>query len=177
MISGSLRGGSVNAAVLRTAQAVAPADVVTRLHGGMADLPHYNPDDDGEPLNAVVAALRAAIGEADALLFSTPEYAGSLPGSFKNLLDWTVGSIEMDGKPVGWINAASPAAPTGGEDAYASLRRVLGFVGARIVEPACLRIPMSRGDVGLDGIIRSESIRSQIAAVLSALTGREHVAR
>jgi NAD(P)H-dependent FMN reductase len=73
-----------------------------------------------------VAELRHEIGAADAVLICTPEYAGALPGSFKNLLDWTVGGGEADRKPVGWINASGVAAPTGGGDAHASLRKVLG---------------------------------------------------
>ena len=100
LVSGSTRGGSTNTALLRTAQAVTPADITTVLYDGLADLPAFNPDDDYEPLPAGVAALRAQIAAADAVLFCTPEYAGALPGSFKNLLDWTVGGAEMYGRPV-----------------------------------------------------------------------------
>ena len=53
----------------------------------MATLPHFNPDADGEPLPAAVANLRAQVAAADAVLFCTPEYAGALPGTFKNLLE------------------------------------------------------------------------------------------
>ena len=53
------------------------------------------------------AALRAALAAADGVLFCTPEYAGALPGSFKNLLDWTVGGGEMYGQPVAWIYVAA----------------------------------------------------------------------
>lgn len=61
MVSGSLRAGSTNAAVLQTAAAVAPAGVTSVLYGGMDRLPHFNPDDDleGEPVHAEVADLRA----------------------------------------------------------------------------------------------------------------------
>lgn len=169
LINGSLRGGSVNAAVLRTARELAPTPVAARLYGSMAELPHFNPDHDRDPLDPVVADLRAAVGRADALLFCTPEYAGALPGAFKNLLDWLVGGQEMGAKPAAWINAASPAAPAGGEDACASLRKVLGYLGARIVEPACLRIPMSRADVDADGIVREPAVRARVAAALAAL--------
>lgn len=46
--------------------------------------PHFDPGRDIEPLDPAVAELRAAIGEAGAVLLCTPEYAGALPGSFKN---------------------------------------------------------------------------------------------
>jgi NAD(P)H-dependent FMN reductase len=91
LVSGSLRGRSTNTAALRsTAVAVLPG-LEAVLYEGMGGLPHFNPDDDREPLPGAVADLRSRIRAADAVVFSTPEYAGALPGSFKNLLDWTIG--------------------------------------------------------------------------------------
>ena len=92
LIGGSLRGGSGNAAVLQTVHELSPESTI---YGGLGSLPHFNPDDDREPLDHAVAELRAGIKAAHALLFCTPEYAGGLPGSFKNLLDWTVGGGEI----------------------------------------------------------------------------------
>jgi multimeric flavodoxin WrbA len=115
LVSGSLRDGSTNTALLRTAQAVVPAGIETVLYGGMGELPHFNPDDDAEglPVHPAVAALRASVHAADALLLSTPEYAGALPGSFKNLLEWTVGDASTYRKPIAWVNTSGSAAPTG----------------------------------------------------------------
>ncbi len=125
LISGSLRAGSTNSALLRTALAVAPAGVEAALYDGMGTLPHFNPDDDAEglPVHPAVAALRAAIHDADALLVSTPEYAGGLPGSFKNLLEWTVGDASTYRKPIAWVNTSGAAAPTGAADAHDSCAR------------------------------------------------------
>ncbi|MGW2723359.1 NADPH-dependent FMN reductase [Streptomyces sp. NPDC001492] len=101
LLSGSLRVGSTNEAVLRTARAVAPSVPVRAvLYDGLAGLPHFNPDDDVDPLPEAVAGLRAAIEGAAGVLVCTPEYAGTLPGAFKNLLDWTVGGTEICDKPV-----------------------------------------------------------------------------
>lgn len=171
LISGSLRQGSTNRAVLETARAVAPERVETVLYEGMAALPHFNPDEDreGEPVDAAVADLRAQISAADALLICTPEYAGALPGALKNLLEWTVGDAGTYRKPVAWINASGPAAPTGGADAHDSLRKVLGYVDADVVEDACVRIPLARDAVGADGTVTDAAIRGQIAAVLAVL--------
>ena len=148
-----MRAGSSNAAVLRTIQEIAPAGVETELYERLATLPHFNPDDDYDPLDPAVVELRAAIAASDAVLFSTPEYAGALPGSFKNLLDWTVGGGEIYGKPVAWINASGRNAPTGGRDAHDSLRKVLGYTGAEIVEEACCGCRSPRKLVGEDGVI------------------------
>ncbi|MBT2447754.1 NAD(P)H-dependent oxidoreductase [Streptomyces sp. ISL-43] len=166
LLSGSLRSGSTNECVLRTAEAVAPSRVRTVHYDGLGELPHFNPDDDADPLPAPVAGLRAAIGEAAAVLICTPEYAGTLPGSFKNLLDWTVGGTEICDKPVAWVNAAAPGR---GQGAEAALRTVLGYTGADVVEPACARIPVDRGMVGADGIITDEGVREQLGEVLALL--------
>jgi NAD(P)H-dependent FMN reductase len=177
LISGSLRDGSTNTATLRTVQAIAPPDIDTTLYGGMASLPHFNPDDDreGEPVHPAVAGLRAAVAAADALLISTPEYAGALPGALKNLLEWTVGDAGTYGKPVAWLNVAGPAAPTGAADAHASLAKVLGYVGADVVDAACARIPVTRGAIGAEGLVDDPGIREDVARAVAALAA--HVAR
>jgi chromate reductase, NAD(P)H dehydrogenase (quinone) len=166
LVGGSLRSGSTHEAVLRTAAEV--ADVETQRYEGLADLPHFNPDDDVEPLDPAVIELRQALGAADAVLFCTPEYAGALPGSFKNLLDWSVGGGETYGKPVAWINSAGPAAPTGAAGAHDSLRAVLGYTGSVIVEAACVRIPIERGMVA-DGVVTDLEARKAIAGAIAAL--------
>ncbi len=175
MISGSVRAGSTNSAALETAKAVAPEHVEAHVWHGLSQLPHFNPDDDVEPLDPAVADLRTAIGEADMVLLSTPEYAGALPGSFKNLLDWTIGGGEIYGKPVAWLNVSSPAAPSGGADAHDSLRKVLTYAGVDLVEAACRRVPVTRDMVGQDGVIEDPGVRTSIRAALDALI--EHVER
>jgi chromate reductase, NAD(P)H dehydrogenase (quinone) len=176
LISGSLRAGSTNTAVLRTASELAGDGVTTTLYAGMGDLPHFNPDDDreGEPVHRAVAELRAQIAAADALLLCTPEYAGALPGALKNLLEWTVGDGGTYRKPIGWINASGPAAPTGGSDAHDSLRKVLGYVHAEIVEEACTRIPLTRDAVDSDGTVTDPFARAKIGDTVAALA--RHVA-
>jgi len=175
LISGSLRDGSTNTAVLRTAAEVAGDGVTTTLYQGMGELPHFNPDDDreGEPVHPAVANLRASIAAADALLLCTPEYAGALPGAFKNLLEWTVGDGGTYDKPIAWINAAGPAAPTGAADAHDSLRKVLGYVHADIVDEACARIPVTREAVGPDGTLsdRTSAILSREVRSLRVPSG------
>ena len=129
----------------------------------------FDPDDDREPLPRPVAVLRRAIADADAVLVCTPEYAGALPGAFKNLLDWTVGTPDMDGMPVAWINASGVAAPTGGADAHESLRKVLGYLNAAIVEEACVRVPVARAMVGDAGTVDDPDAREALGDALDAL--------
>ncbi|GGV05177.1 FMN reductase [Kitasatospora herbaricolor] len=167
LLPGSLRTGSSNEIVLRTAADLAPEGVTTTLYEGLAGLPHFNPDDDADPLPAPVAELRAAVAAADAILVCTPEYAGTLPGSFKNLLDWTVGGVEISDKPTAWINAANPGRGLGAE---ATLRLVLGYTGAAVLEEACAAVPVDRAVVGPDGVITDPGARAEIARVLALLT-------
>lgn len=167
LISGSTRGGSTNTALLRTAVAAAPDGIEAVLYEGMTSLPHFNPDDDADPLPAPVADLRARIAAADAVLLCTPEYAGAMPGSFKNLLDWTVGGIEMYEKPVAWVQAS--ASPERGRHAHESLATVLGYLHADIVTEACVHIGVAREMVGPDGTIADADVRAGTAGVLTTL--------
>jgi NAD(P)H-dependent FMN reductase len=169
LISGSTRAASTNTALLRTVQAILPEGMTAMLYHWIGALPHFSPDDDagGAALHPVVADLRREIAAADAVLFSTPEYAGALPGSFKNLLDWTVGGGEIYRKPVAWLNASS--SPTGAANAHASLAIVLGYLSVQLVGAACARVPVARAQVGEDGLIADASVREQLAGVLSML--------
>ncbi len=164
LISGSTRSGSANTAALRTLQAVAPPEVTARLYCDLAALPAFNPDHEPPPRPA--AALREQIAAAGALLFCTPEYAGTLPGSLKNLLDWTVGGGEIYGKPVAWINVAVGGRGTGAQE---HLALVLRYVGAVAVEEACVHVPVPRDAAGPDGTIADPAIRAELSAALMAL--------
>ena len=173
LISGSLRAKSTNTAVLRSAPLAAPVGIVATLDNTIGRLPHFNPDDDVAPQDAVVAELRRAVHDADALLFSTPEYAGALPGSFKNLLDWTIGDDHVGSiyeKPVAWINAS----PRDARQAHESLRTVLGYAHATIVEDACVHIPVTSSDIGPDGLVSDDGLRDEIGRSLARLAA--HVA-
>ena len=113
-VGGSTRAGSTHSAALHAALELVPDEVETELHERLAELPHFNPDADHDPLPPAVVSCARRSKRADAVVFCTPEYAGTLPGSFKNLLDWTVGGAEMYGKPAAWINASRPRGAAGG---------------------------------------------------------------
>jgi chromate reductase len=167
LICGSVRQGSSNRAALDTATAVAPLGIMASIYDVVGSLPHFNPDLDQPPLPEPVRELRMAIESAHALLFCTPEYAGALPGSLKNLLDWTVGGVEISDKPTGWVNVSTM--PTGAAGAHAELATVLRYTDARLVEAACVHLPVGRSEIGPDGLITTESTRKALAGVLEAL--------
>lgn len=135
-ISGSLRGESWNGKLLRAAGELLDADGVEfAVYGGLKDVPAYDEDDDVESGPAAVARLRAAIAEADAVLFSTPEYNSSVPGHLKNAIDWVsrpLATNPLRNKPVVVVGASTGM--FGAVWAQAELRKVLAATGARVVE-------------------------------------------
>jgi chromate reductase, NAD(P)H dehydrogenase (quinone) len=136
-ISGSLRAGSSNTAVLRAAARLAPAGVDIALYEGIAGLPFFNPDLDGDRVPAAVAAFRELIGDADGILISSPEYARGVAGVLKNALDWLVASFEFPNKPVALINT-SPRAT----HALAALTLTLETMSAKLVGDASITLPL-----------------------------------
>jgi chromate reductase len=168
LVSGSLRARSTNSAALRTAARLAPPGLDVVVYDGLATLPHFNPDDDGDGVPLTVSELRAEIHGAAALLISTPEYAGALPGSFKNLLDWTIGDDAPGSiyeKPVAWINAST----RGARAAHDELRRVLGYAHATIVEAACIDAPVTESMIDDDRVVTEPGAREAIARSVAAL--------
>lgn len=166
LISGSTRAASTNTAALRTAAALAPVGVHARMYPDLADLPAFNPDADRDPatLPRAVQDLRQAIDAADGVLLSTPEYAGTLPGSFKNLLDWTVGGAQLYEKPVAVVNVAAPGR---GEGAQATLATVLGYVAAAVDDEAGARVYVPREAVGPDGFVEPDDLRDELSRRLA----------
>src|ERR1700757_1700396 len=143
-ISGSLRSTSSNTAVLRAAQTLAPPGVEIILYEGLGALPHFNPDLDGDTPPQSVLELRSAVGLADGLLISSPEYAHGIPGCLKNALDWLVASVEFPGKAVALLNTSARAT-----HAQAQLTEILTTMSARLISEASvtLALPNQSADV------------------------------
>lgn len=162
-ICGSLRAASSNRAALEAAIALAPAGMQIALYDGLAELPHFNPDQDDAP-PPLAQALREAVGACDGLLISSPEYAHGVVGSFKNALDWLVGSLEFPETPVALINT-SPRASI----AQAQMRETLQTMSARIIEAASIDLPlMGRGLDGV-GVAADPQLSAMLRQALEAL--------
>ncbi len=162
-VSGSLRAGSLNTALLQAAALVAPAGMEVTLYEALGELPPFNPDLDGEALPPAAADFRARIGRAEGLLISSPEYAHGVPGVLKNALDWLVPSVEFPGKPVALLSA-SPSAT----HAQAQLTEILTTMAARLVAEASITIPLL--DRTLDGaaIAADPALAERLRAALAA---------
>jgi chromate reductase len=167
-VSGSLRSGSYNTALLRAAANAAPEGVEVELWEGIGDLPLYDQDlEDDVPQS--VRRLREDWGAADAVLFATPEYNGSIPGGLKNAVDWASrprGEAALLNKTVAVVGAST--GQFGALWAQQDLRRVLGIAGARVVGD---ELPVSRAHDGF-----GEAVREGLLAAIEALALTESVA-
>lgn len=86
-ISGSLRRGSYNAWLLRAAVRLMPADSTLEV-ATIRGIPLYDYDVETQGIPPTVAQLKEAVARADGVLLVTPEYNNSIPGVFKNAIDW-----------------------------------------------------------------------------------------
>lgn len=162
-ICGSLRAHSSNLALLRAARKLAPEGMTITLYEGLANLPHFNPDDDEEGATppSAVAELRSLLAAADGILISSPEYAHGIPGSLKNALDWLVSVGALVDKPIAIINAS----PGGGQFAQASLAETLTTMNWRVV-----------GAWSSPKKVRDENVDDDIAEIITeVLTALETV--
>ncbi len=131
-LSGSLRRGSYNTALLRAAHELAPEGVDLEV-GSIAGIPLYDGDVESEQgLPAAVTALKEKIVAADGLFLVTPEYNNSLPGVFKNAIDWLSRPPKdiprvFGNKPVALIGATPGAGGTRlSQAAWLPVLRTLG---------------------------------------------------
>ena len=168
-VSGSLRRGSHNTALLHTAARVLPAGVALARFDALADIPPFDEDHECEPAPAAVRRLREAIASADALLIATPEYNASIPGQLKNALDWAsrpFAATALRGKPVAVIGAST--GPFGAVWAQAELRKVLRTIGARVVERE-LAIGRAHEAFGPAGRLLDRTGRDSLSHIFRAL--------
>ncbi|HEY8030301.1 MAG TPA: NAD(P)H-dependent oxidoreductase [Gaiellaceae bacterium] len=171
-VSGSTRAESLNTALLREAAKLAPAGVELDLWDGVADLPIYDQDLEDDVPDSV-RRLREDWGSADAILFVTPEYNGSVPGGLKNAVDWASrpkGEAPLLNRTVAVVGASR--GQFGALWAQQDLRRILGIAGARVVGDP---VPVSRAHEGFDEAA-IDGVRDVLEALVQAADPAEAAA-
>ena len=169
-LAGSLRAGSHSTRLLGAAAATLPADVELVTFDALGDVPPYDADVDAAGVPDGVAALRAAIGDADALLIVTPEYNASVPGVLKNAIDWASrprATTVLQSLPVGVVSH-SPG-QFGGLWAADDLTRILKITGARPLEES---VSVPQIDSALPdgaGRLADEDRQAALEALVSSL--------
>jgi chromate reductase len=146
-VAGSLRRDSHNRKLLRAAGALLPPGVQFTEYDRLKQVPPF--DEDDEPATPLaVSHWRAAIDQADAILFATPEYNSSIPGQLKNAIDWASRPVQetvLRNKPVAVIGASTGM--FGAVWAQAELRKALATAGARVIDR---ELPVPTADEAFD---------------------------
>ena len=167
-VSGSLRESSFNTSLLRAALEAAPESVELELWEGLAELPLYDEDLEADAPETV-RRLREDWAAADAILFATPEYNGSVPGGLKNAIDWASRprlQAVLRNKPVAVVGAST--GQFGALWAQQDLKRILGIAGARVVGT---EIPVTRahGRFDSEGLLLDDELFAQLRLHLTTL--------
>ncbi len=163
-ISGSTRKQSSNEKILAFVAKSYSELLEVDLYAELAQLPHFTSDADESHLPNSVQNLRDRIEWADGVLFCSPEYVFSLPGSLKNAIEWTVSTTLFANKPVGIIIAA-----TSGEKALESLHLIMTTLESIVNEKSTLVIKGVRGKIDEYRDITDPTIKDKIETVVQSL--------
>lgn len=168
-ISGSLRAGSYNSALLRAALQVLPADLQLQI-GTIEGIPLYDGDVEAQGgIPASVQTLKNSIIAADGLLIVTPEYNNSIPGVTKNAIDWLSRPPADAGKVFGSKPVAVIGASPGGfgtimsQAAWLPVLRTLGmqaWFGGRLMVSRAHQVFDANGE------LTDDAVRKQLSAFM-----------
>jgi NAD(P)H-dependent FMN reductase len=165
VLVGSLRADSLNRKLAEILRDQAPAGVTLDLIDGLADLPFYNEDLDGDDAPTSVQTLREAVGSADRVLAVTPEYNGTMPAVLNNALDWLsrpYGASALTGMPFGVVGATPT--PYGGKWSHADAARSAGIAGALVVED----VTVSQSAIEVD-VLTDADVLAKLNGAVAAL--------
>lgn len=161
-ISGSTRKNSTNERLIGFIAARFEGKVSVELFKGVETLPHFVAGEEELPLSVI--DFRNKIAAADAVLFCTPEYVFSLPGSLKNAIEWTVSTTIFSNKLTAFIIASAL-----GEKAFQELELILKTLEAKVAEDTKLLIQGAKGKISQDGEIEDPILVSQIDRLMNSL--------
>jgi chromate reductase len=131
--NGSTRAGSFHGRIIRLLPSLAPDDVRI-AEFDLSDVPFYNQDLEGDRQPAAVMAMRAAVAEADGIIFAAPEYNYSYSALTKNTIDWLtrpMGAGALRGKKV-MVFSVTPG-PGAGRKVTATISEILPFLGNEVI--------------------------------------------
>lgn len=168
-VAGSLRRASYNRGLVRAAAEVAPPDIGVEIFD-LAGLPLFNQDieDEGEP--ASVAAFKAAIAAADALLVATPEYNHGVPGVLKNAIDWASRprlTSPIKDKPIAVTGASTGRGATA--RAQAQLREIFVFTGGCVMPQPELLVGNATAVFDYEGNLFDQETREAVRELVLGL--------
>ena len=163
-ICGSTRKLSSNLSLIKVMEQLSVDTFEFTIFAGLKEIPQFDPDDDHSPAPPAVDHFRELIKLSDAVIICTPEYAMGVPGSLKNVIDWTVSSAEFMHKPTALITASSQ-----GQKGHAALLETLKIIECEIPEPIQLLIPFIKTKINAEGKITHHQTNEELNALLKAL--------
>ena len=172
-ISGSLRRGSHNSALLRAATRLMPPGATLEV-AGIRGIPLYDYDIEVQGLPATVAQLKDAIVAADGVLLVTPEYNNSIPGVFKNAIDWLSRPSSdikrvFGGRPFALIGAS--AGGWGTILSQAAWLPVLRTLGTQMWSGGRLLVPRAASVFDESGTLKDAAVEEQLRQFLAGYVG------
>jgi len=141
-VSGSVRKGSYNLALLRAIKEQCPKDFSVSVYDQIRDIPTFDPDTDDEDTPDSVRSLISMMRESDGVIISTPEYAHGVPGALKNTLDWLVSSDALILKPL--VVTSVSTSGLGGVRSYSPLVLILSAMNTNVVIEGSMNAPYAQ---------------------------------
>lgn len=163
-ISGSTKPNSTSHHILNHIKSKYKSVLKLELFEGIEKLPHFIPSNNDDETPTEVIDFRNKIAFADGVIFCTPEYVFSIPGSLKNAIEWCVSTTVFSHKPVAIIIAAAS-----GEKAYESLSLIMTTIETILPEESKLLIQGAKGKVSSNGEIADSYTVEQIDKVIQSL--------
>ena len=166
--AGSLRQGSYNKALVRSAADLVPDDMQLEIFD-LEGIPPFNQDIEQNMPNKV-REFKTKIREADAILIATPEYNFSIPGVLKNAIDWAsrpYGDNPFDGKPVA-IMSASPGM-LGGANAQFHLRQTCVFLNMYPINKPLVIVTFAQDKFDANGKLIDDNTKKFLRQLLDNL--------
>jgi chromate reductase, NAD(P)H dehydrogenase (quinone) len=167
--AGSLRKGSYNKSLLRSASQLIPPETSLEIFD-LSDIPPYNQDLDNN-LPSKVKEFKAKIRESDALLIATPEYNYSVPGVLKNAIDYAsrpYGDNPFDDKPVAIMSAS--VGMIGGARAQYHLRQMFVFLNMHPVNVPEVIVTFASDKFDSEGNLLDDNTKKFLTQLLQNLS-------
>ena len=164
-ICGSTRSESVNLHILQRIAEMYAQQIDISIFTAIDQLPHFNPDIDTDTPPEAVIDFRKKISVSDGILICTPEYVFSLPGSFKNAIEWLVSTTLLTDKPTALITASSS-----GQKAHEALDLVMRTVGVKLTGHTSLLISAPKTKLSIEGQFTDENTKQQVIELMDAFS-------
>ncbi|MCF6323964.1 MAG: NAD(P)H-dependent oxidoreductase [Gammaproteobacteria bacterium] len=166
-ISGSVRSGSYNLALLKSMKALCPDDVFLTIYDQIKLIPIFDPELDDDEIPESVCSLISMMRKSDGLIVSTPEYAHGVPGALKNTLDWLVSSDALILKPV--VVTSVSTSGLGGIRSHSPLILILSAMNTNVIVEGSMNVPYAQSKFNDDLKLTDELTRRSIGISFMAI--------